>query len=309
MAVKFDEKILASFGIVPTIIQPLKGDAVWIVDDKYILKQSSAANIVQSAELAEKLILTSIPVAAYIKTADGSYVCEINGKQYCLMTKLQGEHINPFDMNAEEIGRKLGFAIASLDNALKGITLSNSSEIDYENELHDWIEPEIIKAGVEFDNDVFIAIHEWLPLYHTLPRQPIHRDLHTDNMLFCNDEFAGFIDFDMSQINARIFDICYFGCTLLVEEYKNELQLMKWQDIFSAVLDEYILHCQLTDNEIKAMPMMFVLIEIIFTAFFCKIKQLETAKSCVKFVNWLYCNQALIKEICDKQELELKTDE
>ena len=28
--------------------------------------------------------------------------------------------------------------------------------------------------------------------------------------LFYNNKFSGYIDFDLSQINIRIFDICYF---------------------------------------------------------------------------------------------------
>lgn len=298
------EKILNQFGVIVTAIQPLKADAVWIVDNKYILKQSSDVTIMKSAELAEKLVVAGIPVATYIKTKVGNYVCEADGKQYCLMTKLRGVHINPFDKNLNEIGKKLGSVIAELDNALKYIAINNPSDIDFEKELHGWIEPEIEKAGVKFDDGVITACHAWLPLYHALPRQLIHRDLHTDNMLFDGDDFTGFIDFDMSQINARIFDICYLGCTLLVEEYEDELQFLKWQNIFSAVLDGYVENCSLTDDEFKAMPMMFIIIEIIFTAFYCKIGQPDTAQSCVKFVNWLYQNQDMLINVLKLNGME-----
>jgi rRNA-processing protein FCF1 len=62
------EKILNQFDIKAAAIQQLKDDEVWIVDEKYILKQSSAVNITNSAELAEKLLAAGIPVAAYMKT-------------------------------------------------------------------------------------------------------------------------------------------------------------------------------------------------------------------------------------------------
>ena len=45
-------------------------------------------------------------------------------------------------------------------------------------------------------------------IYPKLPRQLIHRDTHMENMLFENNILTGYIDFDLSQINARIFDLC-----------------------------------------------------------------------------------------------------
>lgn len=292
------DDILIQFGVKAATVQLVKTKGVWIIDDKYILKQARGVNIIKSAELAEKLLATGILVSAYLKTVTGEYICEAAGKQYCLMTKLSGGHIDAFDKNPNEVGRKLGSIIADLDNALKDIIISNPQNINFENELHAWIVPEIESARIKFDDGVIPACYTWLPIYRRLPRQLIHRDLHTDNMLFSGDEFAGFIDFDMSQINARIFDICYFGCTLLVDEYWDESQCLKWRNIFSAALNEYAKRCQLTDDEFAAMPMMFVIIEILFTAFYCKIKEPDKAQSCAKFAGWLYQNQAMLKTVC-----------
>ncbi|OOM81514.1 homoserine kinase [Clostridium puniceum] len=63
--------------------------------------------------------------------------------------------------------------------------------------------------------------------YNKLQRQLIHRDLHLGNFLFNNCEFSGYIDFDLSQKNIRIFDICYFLLRLLIDHKKNSEHIDK----------------------------------------------------------------------------------
>ena len=42
--------------------------------------------------------------------------------------------------------------------------------------------------------------------------------MHFGNFLFQEGSFSGYIDFDLSQKNIRIFDLCYFLAGLLAEE-------------------------------------------------------------------------------------------
>ena len=291
------EAILKQFGVKATKKEPLKPASVWLIDDELILKQSSPRSIARSAELSKKLADAGISVPVYIRALKDSYVYEVHGNTYCLMTKLIGEHIDPYGCSSHEIGHTLGLAIADLDNALRGITIANVHNADLEREMHGWILREISKSEIAFDTNVIPACAEWLELYRTLPRQLIHRDLHADNMLFHGDNFVGFIDFDRCQINARVFDLCYFGCTSLSEGYEDEKHLTKWEKLFSALLQGYCERCPLNVNELKAIPMMFVMIEIIFTAFYCKTDQFNTAQKCADFTNWLYRNQDALSAI------------
>lgn len=41
-------------------------------------------------------------------------------------------------------------------------------------------------------------------LYSKLPIQLIRREVHLGNLLFDNNKFSGYIDFDLSQKNIRI---------------------------------------------------------------------------------------------------------
>lgn len=68
-----------------------------------------------------------------------------------------------------------------------------------------------LKNNVFFNDGVMNDIVAFLRRdYKTLPRQLIHRDMHTSNLLYRNGMFS-FIDFDMSQRNVRIFDIVYLA--------------------------------------------------------------------------------------------------
>lgn len=75
--------------------------------------------------------------------------------------------------------------------------------------------------------------------YRQLPRQLIHRDIHFGNFLFENNEVTGYIDFDLSQINCRIFDLCYFASGLLVDAHQDAGKSEKWLEILKGILAGY----------------------------------------------------------------------
>ena len=52
-------------------------------------------------------------------------------------------------------------------------------------------------------------------LYDKLPKQLIHRDPNPSNILFDNGIVTGFIDFDLSEINIRLWDVCYCATGIL----------------------------------------------------------------------------------------------
>ena len=62
-------------------------------------------------------------------------------------------------------------------------------------------------------------------VYPSLPKQLIHRDVHFGNFLFFEGSLSGYIDFDLSQRNIRIFDLCYFLSGLLAEETEDAYPL------------------------------------------------------------------------------------
>ena len=104
--------------------------------------------------------------------------------------------------------------------------------------------------------------------YDKLPMQLIHRDVHFGNFLFYQGEFSGYIDFDLSQKNIRIFDICYFLLGLLCEEEKRKISFEEWLEISKQVFVGYSEHITLCREELQAVPYVMEAIELLFGAWF-----------------------------------------
>ena len=153
--------------------------------------------------------------------------------------------------------------------------------------------PELEKNNIAFTDGVIERLqHFFLQDYESLPRQLIHRDLHTSNFLFENGILSGYLDFDLSQRNVRIWDIVYLGCSLLVDNHKDKKRLKEWRDIFFGIVHGYSELLPLSDDEICAMPALFVFDDVLFTAFYSKIGQPEIARNCMELAYWLHENIA-----------------
>ena len=83
-----------------------------------------------------------------------------------------------------------------------------------------------------------------------------------------HDKFSGYIDFDLSQRNIRIFDLCYFLLGLLSEEEKLELTEEQWFDFVSKVFKGYERKLPLSEAEKQAVPCVMECIERLFTAYY-----------------------------------------
>ena len=105
---------------------------------------------------------------------------------------------------------------------------------------------------------------------------------------------------DISQKNIRVFDICYLGAGLLVENYQDAEKLFRWQKTFRGIIEGYEEITSLSSDEKQAVPIIFIMIELVFTAYFSKIGQAETSRGCIDMTSWLYHNLDKIKSITDQ---------
>lgn len=119
-------------------------------------------------------------------------------------------------------------------------------------------------------------------IYGQLPKQLIHRDVHFGNFLFDEPHFSGYIDFDLSQRNIRIFDICYFLLGLLAEDKDVPLSTEEWLSIFSEVLAGYKSQIPLTDIEKLSIPYVMESIELLFTTYFLNLGKMPEAEEAAR---------------------------
>jgi len=278
------QDILLQFGAEGEVRQIYK--SAWDVEDRYILKRGGdPAMLEKSVILSELLAARGLLVPAFT----GGPV-EADGAYYVLMKKMPGKHIDPYKDKPYENGVMLGRLVAELHAALHEIPGDfDCPDADYMQQLEEYIVPE-----VHVPKKVLAYVRAFGPIYKALPRQLIHRDVHTGNMLFEDGAFTGWLDFDNAERNARLHDLCYLGSTMLVGNHRRRRRRKLWQEIFRGVLQGYDGISPLTRREREAVPYMFVYIEVLFAAFFSKGGQGKISKKCLNMAKWLYSHRGIL---------------
>lgn len=265
------EKILKSWNINSEIEQIY--DSAWSVGEDYVIKVN---NNLESLKLNITLMKTlnecGVIVAHPLPTISNQDYVEYKGKYYLLMNKLSGTHIlDIYQTDYLNIAYETGNIVAKLHTAFisceQKITVWNNSILD---EMSGWI-----YDTLELNNYRYISklnfettLNELKACYNELPKQLIHRDIHYGNILFNNSEFSGYIDFDLSQRNVRIFDICYFLIGLLIDHEKSSEHIEKWYHIVSKFIEGYEMTNPLTKLEKESICCIMSSIELLFVAYF-----------------------------------------
>lgn len=94
------------------------------------------------------------------------------------------------------------------------------------------------------------------PIYDNLERHLIHRDMHLGNLLFIDRQVSGYIDFDLTQINARIFDIAYLLAGWLVEKTHDIDYMEGWKKTVRNLIEGYQEEQALYNLEISSLSIM-----------------------------------------------------
>lgn len=106
-------------------------------------------------------------------------------------------------------------------------------------------------------------------LYEELPKQIIHRDPNPSNIILSDDKW-GFIDFELSERNVRIFDPCYAATAILSESFSegNNEKLSKWIEVYKNIIYGYDDAVKLSTEEKRAIPYVIMSNQMIATAWF-----------------------------------------
>ena len=125
---------------------------------------------------------------------------------------------------------------------------------------------EILSLPVSFCREYLDAFGK---LYDELPRQIIHRDPNPGNIIRAQDKW-GFVDFELSEKNLRIYDPCYAATAVLSESFdeNDPEKLNKWLEIYRNILRGYDGAAKLTEREKEALPYIVIANQLICTAWF-----------------------------------------
>lgn len=255
-------------------------ETAWDVDGKYILKRyTDAAALTQSVRIMEQLKSLGVPVAGIVETADGTKFREKDCAVWFLTEKLSGKH--PEDIREDGLAFRVGEVIGQLHLAFQQceaeLKLRDNSILA---EMEGWIRDELEKDSWQLiSGEYYDAILEELRTINPrLPRQLIHRDMHFGNFLFDGDKLTGYIDFDLSQKNIRIFDVCYFLAGQLTGEMGQQITDEEWLHAVNETLNGYGSKLPLVAGERRAAFLVMQGIELLFAAYFLKVNNRKLAE-------------------------------
>ncbi len=291
------ERILPLWGIEKEHLSQIYSSA-WEINHSYVIKMyDNREQLERNITISTILSDYHIPAAKIVLTRKGEKYVGENGFYFLVSQKLQGCNIT--DPKDKVMARKMGCAMAQLHKAFreceKALAFWDNSLLQ---EMQGWVRDTLINNEWQIvdETEYLKAVGALGDVYDHLPRQLIHRDVHFGNFLFFEGNLSGYIDFDLSQRNIRIFDLCYFLTGLLAEETDDAFTEKEWIEIVRSVLDGYESILKLSDIEKKVIPCVMKCIEILFVAYFTGMKDTKHANDAYNVFRFIQnCQSDIVK--------------
>ena len=251
------------------------------VGERYFLKRTTDPkkqenNLALTKALAALGLLSPVPVP----TLAGEEYLQEGEYRYTLTERLPGRNVTALELLEPENARREGMAIAGLHRALKDIEAPVEDD-DLLSTLKNWAVP-ASKDALGLTNgwcEWYLA--ELEELWQELPRQIIHRDLCPGNLVR-DGESWGFLDFELSQRNIRIYDVVYAAGAVLSETFADHKDA--WIGCWQALLEGYAP----TAAERKAAPLVLLGSQLVCMAWFAgQEKYRELFETNQKMTLWL----------------------
>ncbi|WP_167956125.1 phosphotransferase [Anaerosporobacter faecicola] len=274
----------------------------WEINKQYILKSYDDEDLLKrNIQILHCLHSCNVPVPQIHILSNGNDYLS-NGKEYyLLMSKLPGKRLNSINQAPAKLARQMGSAIGTLHCAFqtceKQFTFWDNNFL---NELKGWIYDSFATNNWSYlAKETYLAVVDKLATaYPTLPKQLIHRDVHFGNFLFEEESFTGYIDFDLSQRNIRIFDLAYFLLGLLSERTTNQLTDENWLIAVANTIEGYECQQPLIPIEKALLPTVMKGIELLFTAYFINEQDDVHAKDAMSLYHFICNMEADLTRLC-----------
>jgi len=264
----------------------------------YLKRKESIDEIERELYLHTTLKKYNVPTSVPLLNIDNLYYTCHNENIYCLYEELQGSHVTDF-LNFEQV-YLIGEALARLHIGLENCNTKMFSikNMDIKKQLIEWAIPECKKLDEKIEDIEEYLNSNFFPNLNSLSKQIIHRDTHPQNILFDNKKLSGFLDFDISTVGFRIFDLCYCSTAILMSDYSNQKLKNEWFNIFKHLSKGYISKIKLSSVEVKSLFPILISIQLIFIAFF-KDKNEDIARINLEGLYWIYKNKDRIERVLE----------
>ncbi len=272
-------------------------DNTWLIGDCYIMQVGTNVtglknHIAVSTELQSRGFAAAMP----FQTVSGEDFVTEGELYYFVSHRVSGTTMNDHALYGEggtELAYKLGQAIGKLDHALAEFDFICNEPNLLEQMKNRWI-PKLRESGCfteAFYRDYLAHMEQ---LYPQLPRQMIHRDPNPSNIISEHGEITGFLDFELTERNVRIFDPCYAATAILSATYEDStLDRDKWPEILRNIIAGYDAVVRLTEAERAAIPYMIYSIQMTCIAFFSEFERYRAlADTNTQMLKWLIQEEA-----------------
>ncbi|KMN46006.1 phosphotransferase enzyme family protein [Bacillus sp. LK2] len=286
--------------VTATVIQS-KVTKVTCNNKAYILKEKgSIKQLLVELNVLEQLDQKGIRVQKLVKTKSDERYVFYKEKYYCLYDYVAGSVLEIKDTEKlKELGSTIGEELANLHQALN--SEGNVSELikrDLYKVLYEWAMP-ILEKNEQVQRDVIQQMNnlhkKFKEKVQLLPKQIIHRDMHLSNVIFQDNEFQGFIDFELLEENVRVFDLSYCFTSVLSELYMDETLRRNWLQIVRTIFEGYNKQNALTREEVQAIWFVMLSIQIIFITYF--VQSVDLLKLNEEMFLWIFANKEEIEEV------------
>ncbi len=289
------QQVMTKYGIEGDIKQIYS--TAWNIGDEFVLKKYVKLDeLKRNIDVLNTLYGEQIPVPKIINTLNDEKYVKDEDDYWLLTTKLKGCNIVNVNKCNEQWFFKMGEIIARLHKAFDKcegkINCWNNSLL---GEMESWIRKNICNKKIIDENEFEGIINKFRLVDKELSYGLIHRDVHLGNFLFYNNEFSGYIDFDLSQKNIRIFDLCYFMLGLLLEDEENKVDEMQWFQYLKSLVKGYASIIPISTVERESIPLVMKCIELLFAAYFIEEKDERAMKDSLKLYEFCKNNYNKIK--------------
>ena len=269
-----------------------RSENAFYIGENYVMKFSAnLGKLKNHIEISKELENVGLSAATPVKTLAGEEFIADGELYFCLTKRLVGEQIKPCKMyEGDAIGkaRFVGEMIGQLDTALAKVEVL-VEEVNIFERVTGWAIPQL-QGKLDLPEQMLADYTECFGnVYTKLPKQIIHRDPNPGNIIMAKDKW-GFIDFELSERNVRIFDPCYAATAILSESFEedDEEKLSKWIQIYRNILCGYDDVVHLTEEEKKAAPYVVLSNQLLALAWFAdkeKFREVYETNKCM--TEWL----------------------
>lgn len=271
-----------------------KNESALYVGEEFVLKfTANLGKLKKHIEVSKALESIGLLSAVPIPTAAGEEYIRDGALYFYLTRRLPGKALESRSFGQGD-GRFVGEILGQLHLALAKID-DCVSEADLLATVRDWALPKAKAALNLLESFCRSYLNTFAALYPQLPRQIIHRDPNPGNIIRARDRW-GFIDFDLAERNARIYDPCYAATAVLSETFGKENG--GWLEIYRDILRGYDSVAALTEEERKAIPYVILANQFVCVAWFSEQdKYRELFETNKQMTLWLMEKFEELKEI------------